>query len=72
MSMNEIKERFAQLVMARVVANGWSYKEVQNGIWIYDGLGVAGDHWDGKTFERFFAYTEKSLQKAVDFCNNGD
>lgn len=70
METKEIKQKFRQLVIQRAVDNGWSFKEEENGVHIMDGLDVAGDHWDGRTFDRFFAYTEASLRSAMIFCAN--
>ena len=70
METKEIKQKFRQLVIQRAVDNGWSFKEEENGVRIMDGLDVAGDHWDGRTFNRFFAYTEGGLRAAMLFCAN--
>lgn len=70
LELNEIREKFRQLVIQRAVDNGWSFEEEERGVRLLDGLGIAGDHWDGRTFERFFAYTEAGLRNAITFCSN--
>ena len=66
----QIQEKFRQLVIQRAIDNGWSFEEEANGVRLLDGLNIAGDHWDGRTFERFFAYTETGLRHAMTFVAN--
>lgn len=69
MDLTIIKKKFRQLVIQRAIENGWSYKMDESGVRLIDNLGVAGDHWDGKTFDRFFAFSESSLINAIAFCS---
>ena len=68
MELCEIKNMFLRQVLQRAVDNGWSYKTRADGVRIIDSLDVAGDHWDGETFDCFFPYTEDGLRRATMFC----
>ena len=64
-----IKAKFEALIIPIVYARGWSYEYREGGLRVVDGLGVAGDHWDGRTIDLFFPYTEEGLEKAKAFCD---
>ena len=70
MDLKVIKKKFQQLVIQRAVDNGWSFKMEEKGVRLIDGLDVAGDHWDGRTFDVFFAFTEDCLKRAIEFCSS--
>ena len=64
----EYYAKFSRYVTPLVRERGWSYESKEDGMRIYDNLGVAGDHWDGKTFDEFFSYNEAGLRDAIRFC----
>ena len=64
----KIKAEFESIIIPRVYERGWSYELKDDGVRVMDGLDVAGDHWDGRTIDLFFPFTDEGLKKAKLFC----
>lgn len=64
----KIKAEFESIIIPRVYERGWSYELKDDGVRVMDGLDVAGDHWDGRTIDLFFPFTDDGLKKARLFC----
>lgn len=64
----KIKAEFETIIIPRVYERGWSYELKDDGVRVMDGLDVAGDHWDGRTIDLFFPFTDEGLEKARLFC----